>query len=244
MQLAKTIRPYWVCMMLCSSHTITAAFLMEIMYRANLTKYKKHGNPLLAYSYEEWSDLLGLSIGQLRKAAEGLQKRNLVKFYNRPHPFKPGVLKALHIEVPKILHDCFVALADGTWGFLDHYLLFKPKQESKFKIDIEYWLSKEVIECDVPPGGQVDASPECTSVDAVGTPNSYIVKEEDKEKIAAQNKAAEKSAKIEENYLKEFKLIEFDEVKDYPTLEHMLSEVISRMVKYHEPYLWATVDKE
>lgn len=133
------MRPSWVCLKLCDSDTISATLLADIIYRSFVTIYKKHDNPVIVYSLEEWADNTGLSINQVRKALKRLALLKIVKAYNKNHPFK-NVLRALHVEVPKGVSDLYHYLTSGGYRYEGDILCLSKDKDSGIKLHVSSWI--------------------------------------------------------------------------------------------------------
>lgn len=191
---SKLMRPSWVCLKLCGGDTISALMLTEILFRANVTKYHDDGCHIIVFSYQEWSDNTGLSVGQVRKALKRLEKLNIIKTYNKKHPHK-AVLRALHVAVVKELWVLWLCLTSDDYNY-DGDILYADHA------DIELCLS--VAGCSQYIGGTPAVPPADISACPEGT-NLSIYKNNTKDYL---NAAAQSAAEIGKNKIKKEEIIE------------------------------------
>ncbi len=178
----------WVCLKLCDGDTIAASLLAEILYRSNVTKFNNGKNPVIVYSLEEWADVSGMTINQVRKALVRLDKLSIIRKYNDTHPFK-GVLRALHVELPEEVRELYQYLTSGSYRYEGDTLCLSLDWLSNMKLNVTGW-KQSTPEC------ANDSTPECqntvTSADAPvcaeGTQH-LLYNKESKEKIVSANDA-------------------------------------------------------
>lgn len=229
---SELMRPSWVSVHLCGSDTIAAIMLIEIMFRANVTKYMNEHNLLIVFSLQEWADNTGLSINQVRKALQRLTALNIIKTYNKKHPHK-SVLRALHVEISESLWEFWYSLTSGGYKFQCDVL-------SPLADHIQFSIS--VAGC-----GQTIMYSENTPVCVEGTNLSIYKKKSKNPLIAAAHDCAtangqnqikeEKNVEKEENEQSNINGEEIDDLHDISSSLKAIKTLPSLLMALHSHYV-------
>ena len=235
------MRPSWVALKLCDGNTISATLLAEILFRANVTKYSKNGNPVIVFSFEEWSDNTGLSIGQVRKALKTLAELGLVRSYTKHHPHKGAVLRALHVEIPALVVELNFYLTSGGYKFEKDVLCLSTDGLSDIKlVPSEFPCSVKKLKNT--GHGAITMPNAGTPLCAQGTNLPYIYNKDSKKKHVAAKTAAtfvseegKKESKTEDKNEEGYQgeLDAFYPLKKISTMYRLLLDLHEQYLKYH-----------
>ena len=98
------------CMKLVNQNLGAAKLLEQIMYWARYTKHEDDlGNRIVCFTHDEWAEITGMTISQVKYGLRKLREMRLVTTKNAPHLYKSGKLRTVHIYISEDLYDQYYA---------------------------------------------------------------------------------------------------------------------------------------
>ena len=133
------------CMKLVNQNLGAAKLLEQIMYWARYTKHEDDlGNRIVCFTHDEWAEITGMTISQVKYGLRKLREMRLVTTKNAPHLYKSGKLRTVHIYISEDLYDQYYAdqnmakskkKVNGTPKYLKHI-------DSKYEEEDEIFETK------------------------------------------------------------------------------------------------------